>query len=165
MVKIKRRLVISFILLLIWGGVIFYMSSMESKESNNESKSLTGEIIEKVVDLANRVGLMDRRLSNTELNALINKLNYPIRKLAHITEYFILTVLLLLTFNGFGIRGNKMVLLSLLICFIYAITDEYHQVFVDGRSGQFSDVLVDMIGGVIACCLVFIRRFIKRRVS
>ena len=42
--------------------------------------------------------------------------------------------------------------------FIYACSDEFHQAFVPGRVGQFSDVLIDMIGvlvGVISVRLVY----------
>ena len=48
-------------------------------------------------------------------------------------------------------------------CFLYACSDEFHQAFVPGRVGQFSDVLIDMIGvllGVISVCLVY---FMKER--
>ncbi|HHH41229.1 MAG TPA: VanZ family protein, partial [Chloroflexi bacterium] len=41
-------------------------------------------------------------------------------------------------------------LLSLALALLYAASDEYHQTFVPGRNGQWPDVVVDGIGGVIA---------------
>lgn len=162
MVKIKKKLAISCILLLIWCGVIFYMSAMESIESNSKSRSVIGEAIEKVSDFANDIGLTNKELTEVEVQNLVDKLNYPLRKVAHFTEYFILTLLLIIVLHGYGVKGKKVFIISLLICFIYAFTDEYHQVFVSGRTGQFSDVLVDTFGGVIACGIVWVRRLIKK---
>ena len=138
------------------------MSAMESIESNNRSRSAIGETIEKVSDFANDVGLIEEPLTKNEVQDLVDKLNYPLRKVAHFTEYFILTLLLIIVLSGYGVKGKKVFIISLLICFIYAFTDEYHQVFVSGRTGQFSDVLVDTFGGVIACGIVWVRRLIKK---
>ncbi len=45
---------------------------------------------------------------------------------------------------------------ALLICLIYGATDEFHQTFVDGRSGEVRDVLVDTLGALIAIVLIWI---------
>ena len=45
-----------------------------------------------------------------------------------------------------------------LICMIYASTDEFHQTFVAGRSGAFTDCLIDTSGaifGVIAALILY----------
>ena len=138
------------------------MSAMESIESNSKSRSAIGEAIEKVSDFANDVGLMDEPLTKNEVQDLVDKLNYPLRKVAHFTEYLILTILLIIVLANWGVKGKKILGISLLICFIYAFNDEYHQVFVDGRTGQFSDVLVDTFGGVIACGIVWVRSLSKK---
>ena len=39
----------------------------------------------------------------------------------------------------------------------YAATDEFHQLFVPGRSGQMTDVMIDSVGCLIGClvtCLI-----------
>ena len=43
--------------------------------------------------------------------------------------------------------------LCIIICFIYAGSDEYHQTFVDGRTGQFSDVLIDTAGSIVGASI------------
>ena len=49
---------------------------------------------------------------------------------------------------------NKNVLiLSILLCILYATTDEIHQIFINGRDGNIKDVLVDSIGIIIGCLI------------
>ena len=48
--------------------------------------------------------------------------------------------------------NTKLVLLSLLICFLYACSDEIHQLFIVGRSGNAYDVLIDTIGSFFGMC-------------
>ena len=42
------------------------------------------------------------------------------------------------------------------ICFIYSLTDEYHQLFINGRTGQFSDCLIDTLGAIIGMIILYI---------
>lgn len=85
------------------------------------------------------------------MQQVIEKWNYPLRKVAHASEYFVFTVLILVALKNSGGSGVKMYVIALIICFIYSCTDEYHQTFVNGRTGQFSDVLIDTLGGAISC--------------
>ena len=43
----------------------------------------------------------------------------------------------------------KYCLIGLLICYIYACSDEVHQLFVPGRSGKIIDTFVDLVGSSI----------------
>ena len=52
------------------------------------------------------------------------------------------------------------ILLSLIICFTYACTDEFHQSFIPGRTSQFIDVIIDTTGGLLS---VFIYYILLRR--
>jgi VanZ family protein len=76
--------------------------------------------------------------------------NVPIRKAAHMTEYAVL--FLLSRWATFGTTSNTALRgwIPALLSFAYACTDEFHQSFVPGRSAQFSDVLVDSTGILIA---------------
>ena len=49
-----------------------------------------------------------------------------------------------------------------LICFLYSISDEIHQMFIDGRSSEKFDVLIDTIGSSFG---VFINYTLKRKIS
>lgn len=149
----KRRLIISWILVIIWASFIFFMSNMDTNDSNTKSKLTINEVIEKTVQTTNKFGITNKHPSESKMKQVIEKLNYPLRKIAHASEYFILTILLIRALKNSRVSGNKVFLFTILICFLYACTDEYHQTFVSGRTGQFSDILIDTLGGFIGCAL------------
>ncbi len=99
-----------------------------------------------------------------------------VRKAAHITEYFLLTLCIFLPLRVWIPRKSdteteKGVLLryllpAFLLSVICAAADEFHQSFVPGRCGTPIDVLVDSIGIIIACLtLLFFRHRINRKYS
>lgn len=73
-------------------------------------------------------------------------LHTVVRKGAHFGAYFILGILTLNGLRQVGGKGAKAAALALCLCFLYAITDEIHQLFIPGRSGQITDVLIDTAG-------------------
>ena len=77
------------------------------------------------------------------------------RKVAHFSEYFILGVLVIIFLNY--VIGNKkyiiVFLICLVICALYATSDEFHQVFILGRSGQAVDVCIDTLGALTGIIL------------
>lgn len=77
--------------------------------------------------------------------------DYLIRKGAHVTEYFIFSLLLLRMIRGER-TGWRFAwgFLVVLVVFIYACTDELHQAFVPGRGPAFADMLLDTSAGVLA---------------
>lgn len=66
-----------------------------------------------------------------------------LRKLAHITAYAVLAYLVL---NIFVKKTAENLFFTATVCIIYAITDEWHQSFIAGRSGDPRDVMIDTIG-------------------
>ena len=78
-------------------------------------------------------------------------LHHIIRKCAHLTEYFILSMLILRGIRA-GEKGLylRWALLTILIVACYAALDEYHQSFVPGRTAAVGDVLIDTTGGIAA---------------
>ena len=132
------------------------MSGMDTTESNTKSKGTLNQIVEKTVETTNGMGITDIHPSENRMKEFIDKYNYLFRKFAHASEYFILTILLLVALKNSGVVGKKIFIFALLICFIYSCTDEYHQTFVIGRTGQFSDCLVDTLGGFIGCAIYYL---------
>ena len=58
-------------------------------------------------------------------------------------------------YNYIRIFGYKhTILISLLICIMYSCTDEIHQIFIEGRSGEILDVLIESIGSFIGIILI-----------
>jgi VanZ family protein len=67
-----------------------------------------------------------------------------IRKAAHFTEYGILFWLLV---RGPMVRRPY---LALMLCVVYALTDEGHQAFVPGRTASLYDVALDSSGALFS---------------
>lgn len=135
-----KKKIIWLVLTLIWAGVIFSFSAKTADESSNESRRV-GKFICSIF-----VSGYDE-LDETAQYELAGKIEYPIRKMAHMAEYAVLGFLLM------GFMEN--VIISFLAGAIYAATDEIHQYFVPGRSCQITDVLIDSFGVIIGI-LIFI---------
>ena len=135
--------IIYLLLVLIVLSSIFFFSSKTSTESNGTSKKLikgTISVIEKITH------------KEFDKKRLVNKLNYPVRKLAHFTIFFLLGLSLFLFINTFNI-DNK-ILISIIACFLCAILDETHQMFSLGRSPLLLDVCIDTIGAFVGIILI-----------
>ena len=73
----------------------------------------------------------------------VQKLQLPIRKLAHFTIYAIGGILAIILLNQYNIPLIQKILYSQLIISIYAMLDEFHQSFIPGRTASIWDVLID----------------------
>jgi VanZ family protein len=93
--------------------------------------------------------------------AHIEELHYAFRKGCHMMEFAILAVLAWRAIRQptrkdlRPWRWNEAGL-ALALVFLYAASDELHQVFIPSRTGQISDVVVDVIGGIIGLTLLWL---------
>ena len=145
----------SWFLVFIWLVVIFYLSAQPAADSSNLSKKVTKVIIEIIP--------LDSEVSTTE--NLIAKLEPSIRKLGHFSEYFVLGLLVANAFRVSGVFGLKGFIYSLLFCILYAVSDEFHQYFVPGRSTEFKDIVMDTIGSVVGIGLYSLISRIRRVIA
>ena len=132
--KRKIHIIISWVLVVICMGIIFFLSAQNGEESSDLSGSF-------VMALLNGLGIViDEGI---------------LRSIAHCLEFMGLSVLL---FNA--IYATWFLKLTPIITFFgtvfYAITDEIHQIFVPGRAFQISDILVDSTGALIGVIASFV---------
>jgi len=81
--------------------------------------------------------------------------NFLIRKIAHFSEYLILSILTTNTLAvSFQWKNKLYYLISFILCTLYAASDEIHQLFIPGRSGQINDVILDSFG-VLAGIMIY----------
>lgn len=132
-----KRKVLSWILVIFWMALIFFLSHQPAAESNGLSSGVT----DMIVDIINRT-VLDIALD-------LGSFNYFIRKCAHFFAYMVLGVLVANCLLNTNLPKPRLYLLALLICILYAVSDEIHQIFIPGRSGQVSDVLLDSSGGLV----------------
>jgi VanZ family protein len=88
---------------------------------------------------------------------VLSEVNHVIRKSAHFTEYAILGFWCSLAIYRQSPKAylTKGVILATLICGLYAISDEGHQVFVPNRTPAVKDVLIDSIGAAFAIYVLY----------
>ena len=127
---------------------------MSGNESNEKSMATINNVIDTTLEVTNDSGITDKHPSEKKMNSVIEKLNRPLRKCMHASVYFILAIFVFLSFKSFKINGWKLYVFPILICFIYACTDEFHQSFVSGRTSEFTDVLIDTAGAVVGIIVV-----------
>lgn len=141
----SKKKVISHILVVAWMLVIFCMSAQPGDTS--------GEISGSVSHLFMRIwnAVFFQGWSEAEVLHMAQMWDYPIRKLAHMTEFGILAVLM---YWALGYYKNRRYLAAGILTVCYAATDEFHQLFVPDRSGNALDVCVDACGAVIGLLVV-----------
>ena len=59
------------------------------------------------------------------------------------------------------IRKDRVYLYSGFITVLYALSDEFHQLFIPGRTGRLKDVCIDSIGMLIGFLCIYIFNKIK----
>lgn len=138
----NKKLVLAWILLVLWMAFIFYMSSCNGNVSSDQS------------------GTIAYVLHNILSINYSDKLIFIIRKCAHVSEFFILGILVINLVSKYNVK--HIYFISFIISVLYASSDEFHQLFVPGRSGQVTDVLIDLIGVVLGLLLVFLIRCFRK---
>ncbi len=81
---------------------------------------------------------------------------FLIRKVAHMSEYAILSLTFIYGFYKSEFPTNKIYLFSFICSFLYACTDEFHQLFTGGRAGSPIDVMIDTTGAFLMILFIFI---------
>jgi VanZ family protein len=79
--------------------------------------------------------------------------SFIVRKAAHFTIYLVLGLLVSLVLIGKNLNMKQIIIYGVLICMAYSITDEIHQIFVSGRSGEIRDIIVDTCGSTVGILL------------
>ena len=126
---------------------IFCLSSQPAPESNELSKGVAESIIDKTPHI--------KDLPPAEKQSLAIDLNRKIRNYAHFFLFFILGTALALSISfSYGGKLLDKYVIALIISIIYAISDEIHQIFVPGRSFQFTDILTDSAGSLLGIAII-----------
>lgn len=131
---------------------VMYMIFTFSSQTGADSGNLSHEISYKIVSAADRV--LDRNLEEYDKQLYTDKIELPVRKLAHMTEYFILAVCISFPLYVYGVRGVWLIILAGLFSVGFACTDEFHQSFVAGRGPSKRDVMIDSTGALFGILLV-----------
>ncbi|MBQ3566320.1 MAG: VanZ family protein [Oscillospiraceae bacterium] len=135
----KFKYIISWIPVAILMIIIFCFSAQEAAESMETSQSFSDTFFSILFpDI--------KKLSAEKQAEIIESCQFIVRKAAHFSVYGLLGILTC-TASRFS-RFKFYPLISAGICLLYAVSDEIHQNFVEGRSCEFRDVMIDFGGSV-----------------
>jgi VanZ family protein len=134
-----------------WLPVLIWMIVIYSASSDRGSVRHSSRIIEPIV----------RWLFPQIQDRTVRSIVYYVRKAAHVTEYALLGMLLWRALPKPNPGPTcpwpwKTAGLVLLIAFLYAASDEIHQLFVPNREGRFLDVLIDTSGAALGLLAVWV---------
>lgn len=138
MKNVSMKQVIGLLLIIIWMLIIFLFSNQQGNASSVTSNKVTKEIIEIIPST--------KHLEENQKNEIVKKVNPIMRKIAHYTIYLVGGILIMFFISTIVQSEKRGVLYSALIGLIYAITDEIHQMFMDGRTAKITDVFIDTLG-------------------
>lgn len=156
--NIKIKSAVFCLLTLLWMTVIFMFSAKNADDSTEQSSFVTNILMNIFSNVYRNSDLSDKM-------QIIESMSFTIRKAAHFSIYSVLGLLSFLSVYYLTKFSNKTPFISLLICFIYACSDEMHQLFVPGRSGQLRDVFIDFSGALLMTLIILAVRKIYRKIK
>ena len=146
----KNILRIIFLILIIFNSLIIFGFSSQNGE---ESGSLSKMVITKIADILNI-----KEENRTYFLSLGEKV---IRKLAHFSIYTLLGIWSFSFIYTFKMKMQYQVTITTIWGFLYASTDEFHQMFSAGRTASINDVIIDTLGVIFGLLIVLLILKIK----
>jgi VanZ family protein len=137
--------------------IIFCFSAQPVTASSKSSQMIANIIFDLYEKISNTPLLEESKAQKMEL------IEHIVRKGAHFSEYALLAGMIMLHWAFREKKRKELIVLSILLSAIYAITDEFHQTFVTGRAGRVTDVLIDTSGAVVGTLLFYILSLLIRK--
>lgn len=142
--------IFKFILVILCMLTIFFFSS----DTGDESSKKSGFFVAIVQDIIGNK--LDEKDTET--------VTFIVRKTAHFTIYFLLGFLLINLFREYFVIDKKMFFILILLCMLYACSDEIHQSFVLNRTGKIADVFLDTVGASLGI-FAYKKMFLKKKTT
>ena len=161
----QKRIILG-ILIIIWMITIFLFSNQDGMESENTSDIITNRLVNETIE--NNIEIEENvdNTNNENINNSVNvaKYNYEfemykgevrlvVRKSAHFIIYLVGGILLFNFFRTYNISLRNQIIYAILGIILYASSDEFHQLFVNGRTARVEDVLLDTLGATVGILL------------
>lgn len=131
-----KRKIIAYILLIIWLIIIFYLSHQSGLISGENSEGIIYNTLEFIYNIFS--------INTSNINKVVELIHIPLREVMHIIEFLILGFFMINVLKNYNLKSY--VIISIMLCFIYATTDEVHQAFIPARTFQYLDIFMDLIG-------------------
>lgn len=135
-----------------WMALIFFLSHQPASVSSGLSSGITEFLL----------GLVNSIFPDSD--AGVEQFHTFVRKNAHFIAYLILGFLLVNAVGKLRELSGRALLVSFIVAVLYAASDEFHQLFIDGRSGELRDVGIDSAGAATGVVLYWaLNHFIYKR--
>ena len=138
--------------------IIFTFSAKTAIESDDSSLQIANVII----------GIYEKSSGNitdmSQKQELLLQVDHIVRKMSHGLEYAVLAVFVAFHLGVCDLKRWKLFFTTILFSGTYACTDEFHQLFVAGRSCQLTDVMIDATGATIGATCFIILLILQKRI-
>lgn len=139
-IKLLRYL--AGVLALVWMCVMFAFSAQNAEESGAVSESFSYRMV------TSTGSFFHWKLDEKQLHEIADAIEGFVRKVAHMSEYAVLAIMLFIWLGLWEMTPFRRAMIAFVISTLYAASDEFHQLFVPGRAGRVSDVLIDSLGAL-----------------
>lgn len=147
--KIKRAILC--ILLFTISLTIFLFSG----QNGSKSVAISDKFTVKVIDKYERI--TDTKINASRKNEIVNSSRFKVRKTAHFAIYFVLGLVAYLLLSTYNLKYP--LLWAICFSFLFACSDEVHQLFSHGRTARVFDVFIDTTGAM--CGILFTKMVSK----
>lgn len=147
--------IVLWVVTILWASTIFHFSAQPA----SESKVVSQGVVEKLVNLLPCAADM----TQAEKDALADSLHKAVRKTAHFCIYAVLGVCIFSLLISYHFAFGGAFWRAVILGGLYAVSDEVHQLFVPGRSGEVADVLLDTCGVSIGALFILVILFIWKK--
>ena len=145
---------VNIMLLILWCSLIFLLSNENAKDSSNTSFKFVNEVVS-IIEKTSNIDIDDELINE-------NIMGY-VRGCAHFGLYFILGLFCMNVIKDY--KSKCLFLYSILFCFFYACSDEFHQLYISGRTAQLSDLFIDITGSFMGIvCYLACYSYITKKV-
>ena len=173
----QKRIILG-ILIIIWMITIFLFSNQDGMESENTSDIITNRLVNETIENDIEIEENVDNTNNENINNSVNvaKYNYElemykgevrlvVRKSAHFIIYLVGGFLLFNFFRTYNISLRNQIIYAILGIILYASSDEFHQLFVNGRTARVEDVLLDTLGAIVGILIniIFLKIICKMK--
>ncbi|MBE6693277.1 MAG: hypothetical protein E7589_00730 [Ruminococcaceae bacterium] len=139
--------------------IIFSLSTETGEQSANRSEGVADIVAGVIVDGYDE-------MESSEQQVHVDKIQVPIRQLAHFSLFACLGALTTLLICSLGLKKWYFtILIPAIFGLLNAIFDELHQNFSAGRVADVADVITDMAGVLVAVAIINLITIIIRHYS
>ncbi len=147
--------------IILWFLVIFTCCMIFTFSSDNAeiSRRISHEITTRILKLIN----IDIDVMKDFDGENFDTMHKAIRKVAHAAEFALLALFTVMLARSYNLSLKTSVIIALSFSLCYSISDEIHQLFIDGRAGRVSDVLIDFLGSLFSVSIFCLFNWILHR--